>query len=326
MDLDTNTATAILSALGLASEHGSAVAALENAGVDLKQTERFKALSAEFRDILSRASGDESMSEALALGYLAGSVAQRPRTRTRRAVADPTSFVMDEELVVQAAEGESILRLPWFEDDLFVGRQLPDVTEMPARVRELAVANYRAALDGEHGQFSFMSYGHAYSVEAVPVNGDDGTIHAVLGIATPVRSFASAATAYQRTAERMERVAEQAEQRAKGHHTAGRFEAAAAQIQDAQKATRAAARANVNAERLRSRDAEPGTMGPPSVTPRELEVLNLASHGLTSAEIASALAVTAATIKTHLENIYPKLGVSDKAAAVATALRHGLIE
>jgi len=32
------------------------------------------------------------------------------------------------------------------------------------------------------------------------------------------------------------------------------------------------------------------------------------------------------TVRTHLENIYLKLGVSDKAAAVATALRHGLID
>jgi DNA-binding NarL/FixJ family response regulator len=35
--------------------------------------------------------------------------------------------------------------------------------------------------------------------------------------------------------------------------------------------------------------------------------------------------VSIATVKTHFENVYPKLGVTDKAAAVAVALRHGLI-
>jgi two-component system nitrate/nitrite response regulator NarL len=51
----------------------------------------------------------------------------------------------------------------------------------------------------------------------------------------------------------------------------------------------------------------------------------LASHGLTSGEIAEQLVVSAGTVRTHLENVYLKLGVSDKAAAVATALRYGLI-
>jgi DNA-binding NarL/FixJ family response regulator len=36
--------------------------------------------------------------------------------------------------------------------------------------------------------------------------------------------------------------------------------------------------------------------------------------------------VSCATVRTHLQNIYPKLGVCDKAAAVAAALRHDLIE
>ena len=73
------------------------------------------------------------------------------------------------ELVVQAAAGESILRLPWFDDGLFVGRQLPDISEMPTTVRSPAVAHYRAALAGERGRFTFVSYGHAYFVDAVPV-------------------------------------------------------------------------------------------------------------------------------------------------------------
>jgi DNA-binding NarL/FixJ family response regulator len=326
MDLDTNTATALLAALGLAREHGGASTALSNAGIDLQEMERLEALSEDFQRTLGRPIADKSVSEALALGYLAGTVAQRPRTRTRRTVRDPTAFVMDRELVVQAAEGESILRLPWFEEDLFVGRQLPDVAEMPARVRDLAVEHYRAALAGEHGRFSFMSYGHAYSVEAVPVHRDDKAIEAVLGIATPAHSFAPAAAAYERTAERLDRAAALAELRAGGHRAAGRDEEEAAQLRGAQKARQAAERARANAAGMRSRDSGAGPPEGPSITPREIEVLSLASHGLTSAEIGEALAVSAGTVKTHLENIYPKLGVSDKAAAVAAALRHGLID
>jgi PAS domain S-box-containing protein len=63
----------------------------------------------------------------------------------------------------------------------------------------------------------------------------------------------------------------------------------------------------------------------PVLTPRELEVLALASRGLPAREIGEQLVISPATVKTHFENLYPKLGVSDRAAAVAAALRLGLI-
>jgi DNA-binding NarL/FixJ family response regulator len=63
----------------------------------------------------------------------------------------------------------------------------------------------------------------------------------------------------------------------------------------------------------------------PRLTPRETDVLQLASHGLTLAEVSEHLSVSVATIKTHHKNIYSKLSVSDKAEAVAFALRNGLI-
>jgi DNA-binding CsgD family transcriptional regulator len=62
------------------------------------------------------------------------------------------------------------------------------------------------------------------------------------------------------------------------------------------------------------------------LTPRELEVLRLAADGLAGPQIASALQLSGATIKTHLANAYAKLGVSNRGAAVALALREGLIE
>jgi two-component system nitrate/nitrite response regulator NarL len=43
-------------------------------------------------------------------------------------------------------------------------------------------------------------------------------------------------------------------------------------------------------------------------------------------EIAERLVVSPATVKTHFTNLYPKLGVSDRAAAVAATLRLGLID
>jgi len=62
------------------------------------------------------------------------------------------------------------------------------------------------------------------------------------------------------------------------------------------------------------------------LTARELEVLALAAHGLTRGKIAERLSISSATVKTHFEHIYTKLGVSDRVAAVAHALRAGLID
>lgn len=62
------------------------------------------------------------------------------------------------------------------------------------------------------------------------------------------------------------------------------------------------------------------------LTPRELEVLALASRGLNGPAIADALVLTSATVRTHFTNIYRKLDVGDRAAAVAKAMRLGLIQ
>ena len=61
------------------------------------------------------------------------------------------------------------------------------------------------------------------------------------------------------------------------------------------------------------------------LTVRETEVLELASHGGSSAEIAGRLALSTSTVKTHFEHIYAKLGVAERAGAVAEAMRRGLI-
>ncbi|MFL5906540.1 MAG: LuxR C-terminal-related transcriptional regulator [Solirubrobacterales bacterium] len=62
------------------------------------------------------------------------------------------------------------------------------------------------------------------------------------------------------------------------------------------------------------------------LTPRELDLLQLAAHGLSGPKIAERLVLSRSTVRTHFENIYEKLGVGDRAGAVAKAMRLGLIE
>ena len=64
----------------------------------------------------------------------------------------------------------------------------------------------------------------------------------------------------------------------------------------------------------------------PALTDREREVLALTAEGGSVADVAGRLHLSDATIKTHLHHAYEKLDVSDRAAAVARAMRFGLIE
>jgi DNA-binding NarL/FixJ family response regulator len=70
--------------------------------------------------------------------------------------------------------------------------------------------------------------------------------------------------------------------------------------------------------RLRSPGQEP-------LSQRELEVLTLIARGCTNRETASRLFISEATVKTHLLHVYAKLGVRDRAAAVAAAFERGLL-
>jgi DNA-binding CsgD family transcriptional regulator len=69
-----------------------------------------------------------------------------------------------------------------------------------------------------------------------------------------------------------------------------------------------------------------GQLTQPRLTGREREVLQLAASGSTVKETAMRLSVSRSTVKTHLEHAYAKLEVADRAAAVAKALRLGLID
>jgi DNA-binding NarL/FixJ family response regulator len=57
----------------------------------------------------------------------------------------------------------------------------------------------------------------------------------------------------------------------------------------------------------------------PSLTERELDVLSLVAQGLTNREISRQLFISPATVRTHLEHIYDKLGVRSRAGAVSAA-------
>jgi DNA-binding CsgD family transcriptional regulator len=78
-------------------------------------------------------------------------------------------------------------------------------------------------------------------------------------------------------------------------------------------------------EELLSEFQQQGAQGVTRLTPRELEVLELAAEGRSAPMIAEDLGVSVATVRTHFGHIYEKLEVGDRASAVAKALRLRMI-
>ena len=64
----------------------------------------------------------------------------------------------------------------------------------------------------------------------------------------------------------------------------------------------------------------------PQISPREREVLGLLADGLAVAQIAKKLYISESTAKTHISKLYEKLGAGNRAQAIMTAMRMGLIK
>jgi DNA-binding NarL/FixJ family response regulator len=66
-------------------------------------------------------------------------------------------------------------------------------------------------------------------------------------------------------------------------------------------------------------------VGKEELTPAESNVLRMVVGGMSNKEIAFALDVSENTVKTHLQNIFAKIGVSDRTSATMTAIKRGLV-
>jgi two-component system nitrate/nitrite response regulator NarL len=77
------------------------------------------------------------------------------------------------------------------------------------------------------------------------------------------------------------------------------------------------------AQQIRERER---SGGPPKLTEREAEVLALVADGLSAPAIGKRIHLSTTTVKSHLHSLYEKLGVSDRAAAVAEAMRRGMLD
>jgi diguanylate cyclase (GGDEF)-like protein/PAS domain S-box-containing protein len=100
---------------------------------------------------------------------------------------DASVFLIDHDLRVLVAAGEAIRRLPWLDEDLFRGRNVTELyADVPAHIVDLSVEHYRAALCGERRSFEFDSEGLTFSVHAVPVREEDGSVDCALVVASDI--------------------------------------------------------------------------------------------------------------------------------------------
>jgi len=121
---------------------------------------------------------------------------------------DTTVFLLDHELRILVADGEAIRRLGFLDAEMFRGRLVSELyAEVPDDVLTLCLENYRAALHGEGRTFEFTTGGVTFSVQAVPVRAEDGTIESLLVVARDVTERTRAAQHLARRARQQSAVA-----------------------------------------------------------------------------------------------------------------------
>src|ERR1700730_3345147 len=76
---------------------------------------------------------------------------------------------------------------------------------------------------------------------------------------------------------------------------------------------------------VQSEVAAPSRSTAKRLTPRELEIVRYVATGLRNAEVAERLTITESTVKTHLNNVFQKLGVRDRLELVHYAIKTGLV-
>ena len=127
----------------------------------------------------------------------------RHRTLTAN-LPDTTVFLLDHDLRILLADGEAARRLPWFSDDLFIGRQVSDLySDVPGGVLDLAIENYTAVLQGERRRFEFSSGGITFEVQGAPVHSDDGAVESALVLARDVTEQQRLTSGLRRSEERL---------------------------------------------------------------------------------------------------------------------------
>jgi diguanylate cyclase (GGDEF)-like protein/PAS domain S-box-containing protein len=122
---------------------------------------------------------------------------------------DTSVFLLDHDLRILVADGETIRRLPWVGQDTLRGRKVAELhAQVPDEVLQLSLENYTAALQGERREFEFSSEGLTFSVQAVPVRGDDGSIESALVVARDITERTLAQHQIVRRASQQKAVAE----------------------------------------------------------------------------------------------------------------------
>jgi diguanylate cyclase (GGDEF)-like protein/PAS domain S-box-containing protein len=146
---------------------------------------------------------------AAAAGRKAAELLYRRAATLTANLPDTSVFLLDHDLRILVADGEPIRRLTWLDEDMFRGRKVTELyADIPDDLLALSVENYRAVLLGERRAFEFFSEGLTFSVQAVPVRADDGTVESALVVARDITERTRAKQQIVRRARQQDAVAE----------------------------------------------------------------------------------------------------------------------